>query len=301
MPEPEYTDEDIRAAAASSLQEKQRQAEEEERAMFELPRIRTYASDMSRAIKARGESLASIVNKEQTREQKNTQTQTTSALTPRRILLIAGTAVLILAGLGVFIGSVLFSPSDEVTTLNTGIIFTNEVFTISTQGNAGPLIDQLADIRERENLLLGEIMRVDLIENGTPIVGAELADRLSLPSALAREVGEVMVGIHAFDRNQPFIILRVGTYDRSFGAMLGWERDMARALGDFFAPVDASQSTPPPLTFTDEVVRNVDVRRSEESWPILYTFLQQDLLVITTNEFTLREITTRLGAVQNSF
>ena len=109
----------------------------------------------------------------------------------------------------------------------------------------------------------------------------------------AREVTAAMVGLHAFDRNQPFVLLEVTTYDRSFNALLEEERDLARALGFFFAPtpvlndgniVSASQA--PNLEFRDQIIRNADVRVSQSEWPILYAYLNRTLLIVTTNEFT---------------
>lgn len=258
-----------------------------------LPRIRTYAADMSKVIKARGETLASIVNKEQTQPEKRTPTATAS-FSPRRIAIVIGIAVLLIAGIGVLIGVFVFSPRDSVEIQSSGIIFANEVFTLSANSD-GLLVDQLATIRRDQNLVLGEVMRVDVEEGNTLITGGALAARLGVPDALAREVVDAMIGIHAFDRNQPFIILRIATYDRSFGAMLAWERSMGRDLAGFFAPTNASGSAPL-LSFTDEIAQNLDVRRSDADWPVLYTFPEQGLLIITTNEFTLREIMTRLSS-----
>ena len=264
----------------------------------DLPRIRTYAADMSKAIKARGETLASIVNKEKT----TAKQQSGAAPAPfsmRRIAILAGTAVLVLAGIGVLVAVFVFNPRDSVDIQSSGIIFANETFTVTARPE-GQFVDQLAAIRRDQNLSLGEIMQFTLVENGTPITGAALAGRLRIPPSLTREISEIMVGIHAFDRNQPFIIMRIATYDRSFGAMLAWERDIGRDLAGFFAPTNASGGAPL-LIFTDEIVQNLDVRRSGGEWPVLYTFPEQGLLIITTNEFTLREITTRLSSSQASF
>ncbi len=52
---------------------------------------------------------------------------------------------------------------------------------------------------------------------------------------------------------------------------------------------------PPTLSFTDTVLQNLDTRESQSSWPVIYAFPTQGLLIFTTNEYTLREIMTRLG------
>ena len=76
--------------------------------------------------------------------------------------------------------------------------------------------------------------------------------------------------------------------------MLVWEGGMAETLGDFFKPVNAT-GRPPELHFTDGIFKNIDVRSSERTWPIVYAFPERDLLIITTNENTLTEILTRLA------
>ena len=73
-----------------------------------------------------------------------------------------------------------------------------------------------------------------------------------------------------------------------------------QALGDFFAPLGKRADDAPSLTFKDTIVQNLDVRASQGEWPILYTFPEQHLVIITTNEFTFREIITRLGAAGRS-
>ena len=104
-----------------------------------------------------------------------------------------------------------------------------------------------------------------------------------------------MVGLHAFDRNQPLIIIEVAQFDRAYGAMLTWEPNMARSLGSFFRPLNGDKAGTTTI-FNDVVVKNIDVRRSQAAWPIMYAFPRRDLLIITTNESTIAEVLSRLIA-----
>lgn len=266
-----------------------------------LPRVRTYAADMSEVIKKRGETLASIVNKEKTSTTQDTSIRREVSWSPRTITLVAGTALLVLAGIGALIAVFVFSPQNAATVENTGgIIFANKTERLAVS-DSDDLIKRLAETRANESLSLGEVSRIVVVKDGVgPLSPGELAARLGFPPALTREVTDIMIGVHSFDRNQPFIILKVSAYDRTFGAMLVFEHDMGRTLGGFFAPVGSTGNVPP-LSFVDDVIRNLDVRRSDDSWPVLYTFPSQNMLIITTNEFTLREIMTRLGAFDQSF
>jgi len=82
-------------------------------------------------------------------------------------------------------------------------------------------------------------------------------------------------------------------------SMLSWETRMNEGLGNFFRPSSLAPasiaSTPPALIFTDRTIKNTDVRESQLEWHIMYAFLRPDLILITTNESTLREVITRLS------
>lgn len=259
-----------------------------------IPRIRTYASDMSKVIRSRGETLSSIVAAQQ-ENQPREQTPARAPLSQRTIFILGGALLFVVLGI-VLIGTVMFltRADEEVPSVSQSIIFPNKTVSVSVLPG-DDLIEALAIERAQATLSLGEIERIVVTQNGVALPPQELALRLGLPSALAREVVDLMVGVHSFDRNQPFLILEVGAYDRSFNALLTWERDMGRSLGDFFKPVSAT-SAAPNTVFADEIIRNNDVRKSQALWPLLYTFPTRTTIVITTNEFTLREVITRLGS-----
>lgn len=263
------------------------------RSVGQLPRIRTYAADMSGAIKQRGETIATIVNKERISRKKPEPSETEAADKTRRLIIISGSLLLIAIGAFAIGGALFFSKKDStIDAPRQSIIFANQTKEVTLRQNES-LDDELAFLRTNENLSLGEVLRIEIIQNNLPITGSDLARTLGLPSTLARDVTNIMVGIHSFDRNQPFIILEVLAYDRAFGALLSSERTLARELGDFYKPTSATSSAPL-LTFEDKIIRNLDARVSVGSWPILYTFPERNMLILTTNEYTLQEILTRL-------
>lgn len=256
-----------------------------------LPRIRTYAADVNRAIKERGATLSSIVTAEK-KQARERAPEATPNQTGRRRLILIGTALFVLLGIATIVGVVVSqSGSNEPPAQSHSIIFANHTTGIIVGSD---LKNQLARVRTDTDMSLGEIARIIVTENDTELSPSALATRIGLPPLLAREVSDIMIGIHAFDRNQPFIILTVDAFDRSFNALLSAERTLGIELGAFFAPLNATGSAPT-LTFKDAVIRNIDVRQSEGAWPILYAFPARGIVVITTNEFTLREVLTRLG------
>lgn len=145
--------------------------------------------------------------------------------------------------------------------------------------------------------------------------------------------GQYLLGVHSFDENQAFLIFHTDAYETAYAAMLQWEQTMRADLTPLFtrtppvhanpsinlgssATTTATSTTPSdffnqptqtlptpdvttsgiPTTFTDRIVENRDARVLQTEHGdivLLWTFLDRNTLVITTNEFTLREIITR--------
>ncbi len=255
------------------------------------PRLRTYASDMSRVIRARGETLTSIVSAEQ--RARSEEQKAPKPVTSTTRLLVVGVVAFILMGVGAIAFTVVVTTEPEAPELPRSLVFSNNTTVVEYDG-VESLADVLAEKRRTAELLLGEIERFVVTRAGVPLTPQELARALGFPDTVAREVTGAMVGVHAFNYTQPFVIFEITTYDRTFNALLEWESLAARELGAFFAPASPPSPTPR-LSFEDAIVRNLDVRVSEEAWPLIYTFPARSLLVVTTNEYTLREVVTRIG------
>jgi len=85
--------------------------------------------------------------------------------------------------------------------------------------------------------------------------------------------------------------------------MLDWERFMNEDFSPFYGPLIATSPTTTTLTlrspFSDQIIRNKEARvlkDSEGEVVIMYSFVDQNTIVITTNESTFVEILTRLTA-----
>jgi hypothetical protein len=144
-----------------------------------------------------------------------------------------------------------------------------------------------------------------------------------------------LFGVHSYDGNQPFLILQVDSYEAAYAGMLSWEHTMSIELADLFirpAPVHLEEIRPAPVAtstpdsiatstatstadsiatttatstppapmpvFVDAIVENHDARVIQSQSGdilLLWTFVNRNILVITTNESTLREIISRLA------
>lgn len=261
-----------------------------------LPNIRTYASDMSEEIRKRGETLSTIVSAERSREEKEI------GLEPQRIedekkqkikniLLLGGAGLLVTLGIGIVITLFVLMGQSPAELPRESMIPVNKSVTVATEPRI-TLPVTLAKERTAAVLKLGEIEEIVITENGVPVPPQELLRRFGAPDVLVRNAIEVMVGVHAYNRTQPFIIISVSAYDRAFEGMLLWEATMGDTLGTFFAPINQKA---PALKFTDQVFQNVDIRESQSEWRAVYTFPERNLLLITTNNSTVKEVLSRLS------
>jgi len=94
-----------------------------------------------------------------------------------------------------------------------------------------------------------------------------------------------MIGVYSFDSNEPFIILTTNDYARSYAGMLKWEENMAQDLGEIFSiPKELGTST---KDFVDKAIQNKDLRvltDASRNTVLLYSFLDKNTILITTNE-----------------
>jgi len=264
--------------------------------LSDLPHIRTYAGDMSDAMQKQGATLSTVVKAEREQVLRQEPLQSTPGKknwVPTIVIGIA--ALLVISGIGALSFVFLSRNEPPVTASAQGLIAANKQIPISL-GEGEKLSDTLSAAREEVQLSLGDIAELAVMKNETALSAEKTLELLDAPSALSRNAQKIMVGVHAFNTNQPFLIIVVSPYDIAFDAMLSWEKQMAESLGAFFAPENAPRIPAP--SFTDRVFQNIDIRERMNGWPILYAFANQRTLVITTNENTLKEILTRLSTSQ---
>ncbi|MDP4020482.1 MAG: hypothetical protein Q8P58_00350 [Candidatus Adlerbacteria bacterium] len=185
------------------------------------------------------------------------------------------------------------------------------------------LVATLEAERQNNPLSLGLIERFAIFETTvgeegntyTPLGIESLLPVLApnVPPELLRTLtGSYLLGIHTYDGTQAFLLLEVDSYERAFAAMLAWERAMRGDLLPLFdrsprprlpeeGVATSSVGDVPQLLqtgFADKILENRDTRvilNTSGDILLLWAPLTQNLFVITTNEYTLREIISRLG------
>jgi len=260
--------------------------------------------------------------------------------------IVAASIVLLAAAGG--IGAYIFVRSQPVPLAQQSpapFILVDDTQTVAlSPGDLRPdVMKALVAAKNKVSLSLGLVARIQLakptaLNDGTLLeVGApEFLQALapSIPAQLVRTLEpQMLLGVHSFDENQAFMILKADSYETAYSGMLAWETSMRGDLLPLFnrtpavrplqtvAPVvpvgtstsaasTTASSTPNPApaepapaqffvgNFIDQIVENHDARvilNQQGDILLLWTFLDRSTLVITTNDATLREVISRIS------
>ncbi|HEY5383294.1 MAG TPA: hypothetical protein VIJ88_01940 [Candidatus Paceibacterota bacterium] len=194
-----------------------------------------------------------------------------------------------------------------------------KVITILPDTTRGNLMSSLTAAKQATSLSIGLISQllvtVASSTNGQTLLPVDAQSFFTLiapnmPQNLLLTLRPMyLLGVHVYNNNQPFLILSVDSYEQAYASMLAWEPYMQQDLSPLFdytpaahipeqgvatstAPVEFLQSG-----FVDKIVENHDARVIQNSTgdiSLLWTFLDRNTLVITTNDATLREVISRL-------
>lgn len=300
--------------------------------------LETYQGDIAKVVKEKNVSVVSIASAEAQRRDANVDANTeliakeAKALAWKGGLIVAG---IICATLAFGIGAYLFIQQNSTPSANEIIspfisVDGTETVTIEDRASHQTVIQKLTATKNAVQISLGLVERIlpakEATSTNTSIAPLDAQTFLPLlaprmPEELYRTTGPtLLLGVHAYAGNQPFLILQVDSYEQAFSGMLAWETHMHEDLSPLFdytppqristnVPVIANTTTAPASSstpsvtavlqsgFVDKIIENRDARVIENDahdTTFLWTFLDKKTIVITTNPYTLREIIARL-------
>ncbi len=156
----------------------------------------------------------------------------------------------------------------------------------------------LNDAMLESNTTLGSVTQFAIKDTGRLLTQQELPIRfgLSLDDQFIRLMGRAdryMVGFHVADRNTPFILLTTTSSEHALATLLDWEKVGERELRPFFnSPGSRSLSRTPSNIKVENLNARV-MRDDEGNIRFLYSFLDDNTILITNNINTLREVSQR--------
>jgi len=127
------------------------------------------------------------------------------------------------------------------------------------------------------------------------------------PEELLRALGgRFFFGVHVVDTNAPLFVIPLTSYDHAFAGMLAWEETLESDLSPVFPTVSSmttdANNLPVNRNFTDDVMRNYDVRELKDdsgAVKLYYSFPSQNILIIAASPYSFAEILSRLQAARS--
>ena len=294
----------------------------------EVSPLQTYRSDIEHVVhEGQGVSVVSIAAAEAARRgQEPIQQETTEEKKAKwnSVAMIAGGVALVLLAGGVVAAIFLRPTTVPITDMpKAPFIFADNTALVPLpdgQGTRDMLMTYVQAARASTKLPVGLIewlyVAWPAAQEGAEPSQLRASEFLQIlapnapPELLRTLSANYLLGVHSFEENQPFLLLQVDSYELAYKAMLDWERTLNTDLLPLFSrnPSPKPQGAPAPASttpqfirtsFVDKVVENRDTRsylNSSGDILLLWTFLGRNIILITTNEYTLREVLSRMSS-----
>ena len=287
--------------------------------------VRTYKSDAEEAIKMERMSSVSIALAEEKRKRKYEPAASADNV-PRskKAAFFIISLLFVFAGIGAFNFNYIkekftAAPApkkslqmEALITADSDIEFNLSKFDKKDVGNSLSELMNTADIKP--NSIQYIYLTKSAVENEKETKKlAESKEALPLisskiPDILLRSLSpKYMLGIHSWNGNQPFLILKTDSYENVFAGMLSWEKNMAGDLSLLFPrniPPEIQEGTTTTeqvlsykKDFEDVLVKNKDARAlRDESGEIflIYSIPDKETVLIASNTGTLAELFDRI-------
>ncbi len=272
-----------------------------------LKQIRTFQGDVAEALEKQRESLVSIQRAEQLKKSSGWSAPSMPESIQKRkqffYLLLGSLFFIVLGAIGIKFGFNEFlrktAPPEIAVPENRFLSASTEMALDLSGASRETIITSLSTTTE--GVSRGELKHIVL----NKIVGEEtelLTTSEFLKALESRAPGNL---VRAFDPlfmygvlgDSVFLIIRLVSFENAFAGMLTWEKSLGQDIGPLFATREFLISLPLEPVFIDLTDRNKDIRiLSLDNQPIfLYSFFDNDTLIITDTLETLRTLIDRLN------
>jgi hypothetical protein len=272
--------------------------------------MRTFKSDAEEAIRYQNVSSVKIAVAEQEKRDSTPIERTGESSSSRSIITVLILALLIVGFGGgyywYFMRDTETSPSDDIIYALKAPLAYQKYAIFKPEVEQSPF-EKAASLASSMQATIGDIIFIATQDSATSsayqAAPSALFKGTRIPDRLLRTLSrDYMIGVHAFDGNSPFLILKTTFFQNAFPGMLEWEKDMRNDLLPLIRidHFDAERIVSNSDIFTDRVIANKDVRvlAGTSGDILLYTFADKDTILIATSEKTLRNILDKLLSVR---
>lgn len=273
---------------------KQQEQKKEER--VPIKSLRTYQGDVDELMSKNKYSATTILVAEQKRKLEAPPSpripeKPINVEARNKFFTILGITLLLIGGLT--IAAVYYTRASEQTVImqQTKAIlpFSDEHAMNIASSSRDVLLTRIVTEQKSFKFPINSVLFINTTKSETASADVSMLLRLlgpNMPASLERSFeNRYMLGIYAFETNEPFLILTTKDYPSAYAGMLRWEKDMPDDLGKMFSIPDNTSSTTP--AFSDESIRNKDLRILKDQsnkTVLIYSFIDKNTLVITKNE-----------------
>ena len=263
--------------------------------------LRTYRGDVEEAIQKNHFSASSILVAEQSKKKDGLLEFETpeDAKARNKFYIIIGSIMLLLGVMTV--GAMYYLKSQQEVVIEqktkTLIAFSEEKTILIANITRDKFITDILSEKNSFQLPVNSVLYLNTVDSsGNPEKAENVLSLFApqMPASLVRSFeNKYMLGIYSFDTNEPFLILITDDFASSFSGMLKWEKDMISDLGKLFLIPQKISTSTTRLLFKDETSKNKDLRvlKGDNGKPVLlYSFIDKNTLVITTNQNILNAI-----------
>lgn len=271
-----------------------------------LKQIRTFQGDVAEALEKQHESLVSIQRVEHLKKESSAPNNTSDAVSKKRIeftyLLVGAFLLFVLSAVGIWYAYNEFirktNTPPTVLPANRFIYSESELALNINNVSRESFVETLSNALEGAEE--GEVRHIILkkgISEETELL--PISDFLSIlksaaPGNLVRAFDPLfMLGAYG---KSTFLIIKLTSFENAFGGMLSWEKDINRDLGPLLATAEIAKNIEPGTVFVDIIDRNKDARALSfyDETVLIYSFLDNNTLIITDSLETLRTIVDRI-------
>lgn len=274
--------------------------------------LRTYERDVAEAIRQKNESVTSINLAAQKKQietgEKKPAKQTAEKVAGKGLTLLISVVLLLAGSVFAFWLYYFFSMRQEAPAIvvQPAIITADEnreieIGTITNEAIVSGLRNIYNQSFDANKLVSVELEQNSLIDSKK--ISAEQffsAVAVGAPSSLARALGpDFVLGFRNSDPREFFLISEVASFNNSFDGMLRWEKSLKADLDKIFIKPESGFVVSGNKPFEDLYIRNKDARVLKDEFGnvvLIYSFLDQENLLITTDESLFSEILNRFFA-----
>ena len=269
--------------------------------------LRTYSSDMAKALKQNQGSVIKIAMAEQARKNQVAEVPVETKKKRTWIILIVLSVLLGFSALGVawYFGSPRGVTVEKPASLQDSMIFVEKEKVFSLSGGRSTILLNLKQAQKEMESNPGQMMNVYGVVNDQS--GTRKAKFSDVATALGMEtsksfsvdtVKDFMLGIDSTEiRSSYFMIIESDSFDSLFGGMIAWEKTILRDTYDIFDISTVEAEANFTTKWNDKVIKNKDMRilygESGET-VLLYGYAENDIVILTDNQETFDRVLGRL-------